>query len=224
MKESKREDKLDTPLNKYLENQSIVLSYLWEKLKISRFLRWGYENDAPIVCDNAFLHFSSHLCLRSAILDLCALFDDHKYQAFNFYQLLNPKKKFIQELNEESIENIKKELSKASILFPPVKSARDKEIAHYRFEESAINFSHALLPTLVELYMIAEEIFEIATFGQKNETKKSYAVEIHFDDGSSQDYLKSLHRLLKKINQIDYTTLWMRHTTKQAMERLNKPL
>jgi hypothetical protein len=178
-------------------------------LEISKFLRWGYENEIPILYENAFLHFSSHIFLRSAIIDMCALFDNHKYQAYNFYKLINTKKKLIKELDAESIENIKVELEKASTIFPPIKLARDKEIAHYRFEESSINLSHDLLPALVSLYDIAAEIHDIAMWGQKNdETRKWFSIAVKFDDGASQNYLISLQRLLKKTNQIDYKKLW----------------
>lgn len=200
----------DTPLDKMLRNQSILLEFIAEKLDISKFLRWGFEQEIPVLYENAFLHFTSHMCLRSAIIDMCALLDNHRYQALNFHQLIDPKKKFIRELSDDCILEIKEELDKSKLIFSPVKAARDKEIAHYRYEESFIHLSHDLLPTLLDLYNIAADIHDIAHWGRDNdfETDKWFKIGVFYEDGGSQNHLLSLQRLLKRINSIDYKKLY----------------
>lgn len=208
-------DLSETPLNSLLSKQSILLGFLEEKLKISNFLNWGFKTELPILESNSFLHFTSHMCLRSAIIDVCALFDNHKFQSNNFYLLIDTKKKFLLELEVQCLLEIKTELERAERLMQPLRKARNEDIAHYRFEQPKISLTHELLTTLNRLYSYGIEIFDIAMWGRKvKENQIWFSIGSFYDDGSQSDNLISLQRLLKKTNQFDYKKAWEEHQKK----------
>ena len=161
---------MKTPLNQLLSNQYLIFTFIKEKLEIVNFIRWGYDNDLPELIDNRFLHTVAHIFYRSIVVEMCTLFDDHKHQSNHFHLLIKRDKIFIQELNEETITDIKSKLQKSAIYFTDeLREIRNEEISHFRFKDrTLISLNQNYLIELNKLLEIAKDILQSTTQNRFN--------------------------------------------------------
>lgn len=194
-----------TPLQKILEKQGLILSLIKDKLDILNFLLWGYNDDIPILMDNPFFHYTAHIYYRTIVVELCTLFDDNKYQANNFYNILNTNKKYNRELSNEAKEKLLIHLIDANNIFSnELKDLRNEEISHYTLKNGSkikFNFDHKI--ELNYLFELGSKIILIAGLGFQDESKNR---EFHI--GTPNVNLRSLQRLLKMANNYDYENAW----------------
>ena len=196
-----------TPLNQLLSNQFLIFSFIKEKLEVVNFIRWGYDNNLPVLINNRFLHSVAHIYYRSVIVETCTLFDDHKHQSNNFYLLVKPDKKFIRELSPATITLIMQKLVEAEVYFTDeLRDIRNEEVSHFRFKErTVISLNTKFLKELNLLLKIAEDIIDTATNGQVDQT----LVAAYFTNRTS-DALHSLQRLLHDGDGFDYYNVWQK--------------
>lgn len=194
-----------TPLNQLLANQFIILSFFKRKLDVVNFIRWGYDNDLPILINNRFLHSVAHTYYRSAIVEICTLFDDNRHQSNNFYLLTKLNKKFIKELESTTVDSINQKLDSSKTFFmQEILDIRNEEVSHFRFKNgTVISLNNNFLPELTQLNKLAEEIIDIASQGQIDKSN----VAGYINQPRNPD-LFSLQNLLKDINGIDYSKIW----------------
>lgn len=196
---------MKTPLNKLLSNQFLIFSFIKEKLEIVNFIRWGYDNDLPVLVNNKFLHSVAHIYYRSVIVEMCTLFSDNRHQSSNFHLIIRPDKKFIKELKFQTITSVKLKLDEANIYFTEeIKDIRDEEISHFRFKDkTAISLNHYFLPELNSLLLIAKDIIHTASEGQVDKNQIS-----DYETRRTGDDIYSLQSLLQEINGFDYSKAW----------------
>jgi hypothetical protein len=196
---------IKSPLANLLSNQSMILSFLKEKLEIVNFIVWGYKSNLPILINNRFLHSVSHVYYRSLIVEICTLFDNHKHQSNNFYLLINANKKYLKELRSDAVSSIEQKLKESLLYFTDeIKDARNEEISHFRFKEGTkISLNHKYLTELNCLYNIAFEIIRIASNGVIDQTNSA-----QYEIGLSGDDLRSLQNLLNELSGFDYYSKW----------------
>jgi hypothetical protein len=189
-----------------LSKQALILSVLKDQLQVVHFIRWGYENDLPILINNHFLFSVSHQFYRSAILSVCALFDNHKYQSNNFHLLVDDTHKFSKEIEVETKEKIKEKLTLSTQhSLPELIRIRNEEIGHFQFlNKASIQMNHRYLSDLISLYKIADEIIIVASKGTIDKDNST----THFI-GLLGDDLNSLQKLLKKASGIDYSKTYI---------------
>jgi len=196
---------IKTPLNQLLTNQFIILSFLKQKLETVNFIRWGYNSDLPILINNRFLHSVAHIFYRSAIVEICTLFDDNRHQSNNFHLLTKRKKKFINELESSTVDAIKQKLDYSKTFFTQeILDIRNEEISHFRFKNgTVISLNNTFLPELNSLHKLGEDIVEIASQGQIDKSQVAGYI-----NQPRNPNLFSLQKLLRDVSGIDYSQLW----------------
>ena len=196
---------ITTPCQRLISNQSLILSYIKDKLDIINFIMWGYNNNLPVLINNGFLHSATHVYYRSIIVEVCTLFDNHKFQSNNFHLLINEDKKYSKELTSNAIEFIKEKLLDSKNYFlEEIINIRNEEVSHFRFKDGTkISLNHEYLDELNNLFDLAKQIIKISQYGFKDTTKCSDHMI-----GLSGHSLDSLQRLLKKASGFDYKSVW----------------
>lgn len=172
-------------VQKLLDKQYLITSYIESRLQIVNFIVDGYNNNTSVLMDNRFLHFSAHIYYRNIIVDLVALFSEGQNHKQSFYRIINNNNI----VKPDTRSDIQTWLSDKKSEIDRIKLLRNKEIAHFEFsytEVISMNFDD--LQIINDLSDLAKRII----------TKISssfFNTEYLFD--TDNDFIDSLESLIE---------------------------
>jgi len=186
----------ENSLRNLLGKQYLITAFIEPRIQIVNYIMDGYDNNVPILMNNRFLHFTAHNYYRSIIVDLCALYCDnrasHKY---NFYKLLN-NFHFETLLQPGTMSLIQTWLANQESAIGIIKVLRDKQIAHYDFEQESIDLDFDNLKIITDLFDLAKRVIVRcgSSFIDEEQT-------IGYDFGRRSYYVTSLERLINNASR-----------------------
>ena len=184
---------MESPVHKILGKQFLITSFADKKLQIVNFIKSGYDQNKPILTNNAFLHFTAHLYYRSVIIDLYALYSGANRNNKNSFFAIDQQFKTI--INPMAIDEVFTWLEKAEQDIRIIKELRDQQIAHYDFNiKEAISLNFNNLDLLNRLEVLSKKIIShLAASFIDIQVRVSYDFERKYHE------LQSLERLLKAL-------------------------
>ena len=187
---------MEDPLKHMLGKQFLIAVYTEQKLQLVNYIKDGYDENKPILINNAFLHFTAHVYYRSIVVDVYALFG--KPNNNNKYSLLHIPKRFKDEFKEGTIEIVSEWINGSKDFIEIIEKLRHQQIAHYDFtENNAISLNFDELYIRNELYSLAKRT--ISYFGASTKNKDD---GLGFDFGRRHHKVDSLERLIAKASRV----------------------
>ncbi|QQL49258.1 hypothetical protein [Mucilaginibacter ginkgonis] len=180
-------------LHALVGRQFIITGFIQQKLEIVNYIKEGYDNNAPVLMNNRFLHFTAHNLYRSIIVDLGALFSDKKNTHKNNFNQIISNSKYSNSLKREAVLTIRDLIASQKDNIEEIIRLRDKEIAHYDFEAipATIKFNFDRLKLINCLFETALKIIMIC--GESPIDKEN---SVHYSFDRYNQYLRSLKSLI----------------------------